>query len=204
MHLANSAIARARTLASFLALSACVAVGCQQIPHRYGRNVVVLPSGGLPDASPSDIVVAPVIIADASNMGDVPEEALRAAFQRFLPLRRYTPLALDYVDERAVEASYTHGACDEEAVIEIVIHRWDDTFWDSRGTIDAVVEARFVDATGTYSQPLWAGRLEQVMNAGGSRESHSSSDRLISAVCDEVARELLEDLPARKVEPGRQ
>lgn len=201
MHLAEPAKNRIRTLALTLALAAGISA-CAQLPHRYGKNVVMLPSGGLIEAAPTDIVVAPVVILDDAAAGDVPRDELRAAFQRFLPLRRYTPLSLEYVNERAVEASYTVGACDEEATLEIRIHRWDDTFWETRGTIDAVVEARFVDATGAYSQPLWAGHLEQQMNTGSERESHSSSERLIEALCDEITRELLEDLPSRRVEPG--
>ena len=204
MHSDSTAKVRSRTLTSILALGALISMGCAQLPHRYGRNVVVLPSGGLVEASPSDVVVAPVIIADTAVARDVPTEALRAAIERFLPLRRYTPLSTDYVDERAVEASYRPGACDEEATLEIIVHSWDASFWDARGTIGVVLETRIVDATGSHTQPLWAARLEQQMNAGGARESHSTTERLIESLCDEVARELLEELPMRRVEPGRQ
>ena len=199
-----SNLPRARSLALLCCLSVGLGAACAQLPHRYGKNVVMLPSGGLLEASPADVVVAPIIIADTQTAGETPTDVLlRRALQEFLPLRRYTPLALDYVDERAVEASYQPGTCDEGATLQVTVLSWDERHWDTRGTVEVVIEARLLDAQGKYTQPLWAGRLEQVMTAGGRRQSHSNKQQLMTSICAEIAHELLEKLPPRQVDAGR-
>jgi len=189
------------SLTSLLALvlpSALLIGACHSVPPRYGDSVRPLASQGLQEANPNDVVVMPVVY---EAMASAPDELLREAFHGQLPIKRYAPVSLDYTDSRAVAASYMPGACDEDAVLEIVIHRWDSDLWKLRSALDVDIEVRILDAAGQQGLPLWAARLDQRFDFGGKGQTFASERQRMRFACDAIARELLADLPARRAEP---
>lgn len=189
-----------RTSSSLLLLALFVPgalSGCQTVPPRPGANVRPLPGAGLAEVNPSDVVVAPV----EDRVGGLPVDVLRQAFHDTLPRKRYAPIDLGYADERAVEAGYRPGDCEEDAVLEIVVHRWGDEHWELRTALDVDIEVRLVDARVERDQPLWAVRLDQRFDLGGQAATYGSDSRRMREACLGIARELLSTLPARQTAP---
>lgn len=182
----------------------CIAVvalasGCRTVPTVPGAGVQVLYSGTLQEVRPVDVVVAPV--ENASGSSEVPAEALRAAFGRNLVKRRYSPLALPYVDRQVVEASYTPGSLREDAVLQIVVQRWDTSLWESKGAIDVSVEAWMLDAAQPGRAELWGGRLEERLMLQQELSSFGSQTALFDVVAERIATRILEAMPPRPVGP---
>lgn len=184
----------------FLAASALlVASGCYSTPRPSGSTVETSSSPRLETQSPIDVAIAPLENAVGRS---VPEAGLRRAFQKSLVKRRYSPLALDVVDARVVEAGYAPGSLQEGAVLRAKVTRWDTSLWDSRGAITATIKVELVDANDP-AHVLWSGSLadrrfdfpeiHSQFNNDGERSQH---------VCDTVARELLDALPSRAAAPG--
>ena len=61
-------------------------------------------------------------------------------------VKPYSPLALDYVDGRATEASYSPGASDENALLKVVITGWDDRMWKSHARLVIDADVWLLDA----------------------------------------------------------
>lgn len=184
----------------FAASALLVASGCYSTPPRpSGSTVQTSSSPRLEVQSPIDVAIAPL----QNGVGrSVPEAALRRAFQKSLVKRRYSPLALDVVDARVVEAGYTPGSLQEGAVLQAKVERWDTSLWESRGAITATIKVELVDANDP-AHVLWSGsvadrrfdfpEIHSQFNNDGERSQH---------VCDMVARELLDALPSRATAPG--
>ncbi len=153
-----------------LLLGLFLAAGCQELPKVPGKNVDELYRGGLESVQPADVVVAPVLNESSSNR--TPQQAMRQAFQTALVKRRYSPLALEYVDRRVVEAAYTPGALQEDAVLQVTIREWDMSRWDSHGEVGATVEAWMLAADGTE---LWGGRLTRKLDLSRERQQYPTT-----------------------------
>lgn len=189
------------TAALVLPLLSVAAVACQQLPVQRGRDVQVLDEGGLAERNPAEVVVAPVELATPDLK--VPDVALRSAFQDALVRRRYSPLALDFVDSRVIEASYPAGTLGEEAVCRILVHRWDERLWDTGRILDVDVELRMEDPADPDGRDLWAGRLAGRIDVT-SEETRLTEPALYRYALEEVALELTSRLPMRTTAPGRQ
>lgn len=187
---------------SFLAAgcAALALVACSSVPRRPGSSVETISPATVAAKSPVDVVVAP--IANPSGNGSVPDQYLREAFHDGLVKRRYSPLALEYVDRKVVDASYRPGTLQEEAVLQLTIERWDSSLWDSHRALSVRVAARLVDATSPGGADLWAGRLERRFDVDKAGESTLGSDGLMRKACQLIAAELLAALPAREAVPG--
>ncbi len=136
---------RPLTVLSGCLAAGIVSLGCQQLPPEPpGHDVQVLASAGLEQANPNDIAIAPIRLGEPTI--HAPEQLLREAFQKALLKRRYSPLALEAVDRRVVNASYDAGDLREDAVMEITVQRWATGFWNATDEIDASVEVRLIDA----------------------------------------------------------
>jgi len=193
------------TFRSIVRSSSCVALllavgACYQLPKAKGYDVQVH-SGALADKNPRDVAIAPVLFVHEDTRA--PEEALRRAFQKGLVLRRYSALALEQVDENLVEASYTPGRVNEDAVLEILVYSWNEREWDSRALLIVDLEARLIDPAGTSLDPLWAGRLEKRFQFTRQAETTPSGRTRMQRACDAIATEILSVLPPRTVLPGR-
>lgn len=178
-----------------------LAVGaCYQLPKAQGYEVQAV-AGPLTDLNPRDIAIAPVLLVHEEVQA--PDWALRRAFQKGLVKRRYSPLALEQVDENLVEASYRAGRLKEDALLEILVYSWDESQWESRSLLVVDVEARLIAPDGTSLDPLWAGRLEKEFRFTREREVTPSPRTRMQKACDEIAAEILVAMPARNVSPAQ-
>jgi hypothetical protein len=160
------------------------------VPH--GRGVDQQGLAKLIEKNPVDIAVAPV----KNQAGkDVPVAALRECFQKGLVTRRYSPLALAYVDRNVAEAGYKPGASKEQAVLEITVESWDTSSWSTRNAITARMQVRMLDADG--GEELWRGRIDQRYDFGSSLEGLPTETARMHFACDTITNELLAALPAR-------
>jgi hypothetical protein len=180
--------------AAFLTLAACNAV-----PRQPGLAVRSTEATTVLERAPMEIAVAPVINASGSAL---PGDELRGSFQKELVERRYSPLALEFVDRRVVDASYTPGAAEESATLRITVERWDTSLWSSHGAITARVTANLVDAKGGGAS-LWSATADQRFDFLQMREHLATEGARIRYACDAIAAEVLAKLPARTARPGR-
>ncbi len=165
---------------------------CQELPKVPGRHVSELYRGSLESVQPADVVVAP--IADKSADGRAPTDSLRQAFQSGLIKRRYSPLALEYVDRRVVEAAYTPGSLREDAVLQVTVREWDMNRWDTHGEISVVMEAWMIGPDGAE---LWGGKLTRKIDLSSEREHYPTTREAFERGSVILASELLEVMPAR-------
>lgn len=192
---------RAPALLAALALGA---VGCQELPVHHGDKVQVLERGALEDRNPADVVVAPVELdAQLQEAGvRVPDQILREVISEALVKRHYSPLSLDFVDSRVVDASYRGGSLGEDAVCRIVVHRWDERLWETGRMLDVDVELRLQDAQDPSGGTLWSARFPGRIDATG-EESHVTEAAMYRWAVSQVGAELAGALPPRTTAPGR-
>lgn len=191
-------------LSRYLALVPFVvlAAACNQLPPRRGADVQTQTAATLRTADPVEIVIAPVIDARTQKGREMalPTGNLRAALQTGLVQRRYSPLNLDLVDTKVVNAAYRPGSLDEQAVLQLTVERWDTSLWTVRQSITATLDARLLSPTGTV---LWSGRLEDTrFDFADIRDQYTTETALIRHACAKVTTELLAALPPREPRPG--
>lgn len=182
-----------------LALSALALAACNDIPKPRGSAVRATDSQSLLEKSPIEVAVAPIVNASGAS---VPAGELRVSFQRELVERRYSPLALDFVDRRVVDAAYTPGAAQESATLTVTIEKWDSSLWTTHGAITAKITASLLDAKGS-GDVLWSATADQRFDFLQVRENLSTEGARVRYACDAIAAELLARLPARTARPGR-
>ncbi|MCP3917320.1 MAG: hypothetical protein GY711_17375 [bacterium] len=190
-------------LRPLFALSIVIAIvgsSCQELPHQTGTRVQVLEHGRIEELNPNDIAVPPIILSQEGLR--VPEE-LRAAFQRGLVKRRYTPLSLEYVDSSVIEASYDPGRLQEDAVCQVTVHDWDSTLWDARTALFVDIEMRMIDPEAPDGPALFAARLPGRFDFGGDSHRYANDNARLRAACDHLVEEILSAMPARRTGPGR-
>ncbi len=175
---------------------------CATLPDQPGRQVEVQSVSGLEARNPADIAVAPLVIPDGV-LASPPQKAVRTAFCRALVKRRYTPLAIDFVDARVVEAAYSPGSAREDAVLEIIVHSWDRSLWEVRTAILVDLEARLIDAEHPTAEPLWSGRMTQRFDFASERNRIVTEGALLQEACNQIAEEFLAALPVRDTSAGR-
>lgn len=185
----------ARSLGSSIFLLALLATACGT-PHRpRGADNPGLVLGRLAEKNPLDIAVLPV--TNATGRGDVPLDQIRREFAAGLVGLRYSPLALDYVDRRAVEASYEPGSLAEHALLRVSITRWDDTHWRSHGRIAVEGDVALTDAASLAAPALWGGHVARQVELGLARDVIATdADRRAEAV-RRFVQGVLASLPAR-------
>jgi hypothetical protein len=177
---------------SIFALDACRNVA--NVPH---EGVEYSKSTQLKEKPPIEIAVAPIKNGAGAN---VPVDELRAAFQKSLVSRHYSPLALEWIDKKVVDATYTPGAASEQAVLIVEIDRFDTSFWESHNALQVKFHVRLVDvATGSE---LWSARLERRLDFGREVKHFSSESGRMTWACDHIAERILETLPTRQARPG--
>jgi len=183
---------------------------CQTTPSPQGAGVESNAIADLEAIRPVDIAVLPVEIAPEAAAA--PAAMIRTSAARALVRRRYSPLAMDIVDETIAmgagrdgaaglqEASYSAGALGEDAVLEVTVQRWDSPSWDALRAIDAVITARLIDPRDPAGAALWEARLEREFRFSLESGTNSSSDRDLRRACDEILTVLISTLPGRSLE----
>jgi len=189
----------ARILVPLLSLFATTAA-CNQMPKRPNEFVNSSKGSTLEQKGPIEVAIAP--ITDSSGNAELPRTELRRAFQGALLRRRYTPLALDLVDSKVVDASYHPGALEEQAVLVLDVQRWDTQLWSSRSVIEVTLQARMVDPANPSGE-LWSGVLAKRFDFGQVLDQFSTDAALRHYACEAIANELLGAMPARQPSPGK-
>lgn len=163
---------------------------CESPTHVSPQHVTdLLPAAGIARAQPADIAVAPV--RDESGMS-VPVDALRQACYVGLVDRLYSPVSLEYVDRQWTDASFGGGGA-AEAVLEVVVKKWDATNVPQRGIVVARAEARLFDAKAVEGTPLWAVGVTRRLDLGGPDPAPGWESRAAGM----LAWEILSELPER-------
>lgn len=184
--------------AAFLGvLGALFCAACEALPEPPGLHVEQLYTGRLEQVQPMEVVVAPIL--DESGHKLVPDRDLREAFQVALLKRRYSPLALEYVDRRVVEAAYRPGSLQEDAVLEITVRSWNLDRWESANEVTVEVEAWML--LSEDASQLWGGRLSRTIDLTVERERHETDVQALRKGCEVIAQELMEVMPARSPRP---
>ena len=172
---------------------------CNELPRRRGEAVATASTTKLEQQKPVDVVVAPV--ENTTGRKDVPLAAMRESFERGLVRRRYSPLATEYVDRRVVDAAYTPGSLQEEAVLQVTIETWDASLLDTRGALIVKARARLLDAKEPTHGQLWSGAIDHRFDLNATKESYSTRAAMLQDACDRIAEEILAALPARSAGP---
>lgn len=185
------------TIPALVSALALALGACASVPKQPGYEVEpLLDDPRLGEKNPSDIVVLPV--ENQTEDPAVPVEDLRRYFYEGLVGRHYSPLALDYVDRQVVEASYSPGALDEEAVLQVQITDWDESRWKTRHVLRIGADVWLLDADPAAAEPeLWGGHLEKSLGVDASRPSQSSTARLKDLAVRRFVEEVLQALPRR-------
>lgn len=183
----------ASALLAGLALS-----GCKNLADHPGAHVKVIHQGELESRQIRDVVIAKVV--NESTSQQVPVDALRAGFSKSLVKRRYSPLALAYVDDRTREASAGASLLGEDATLQVVVKEWDRSLWDSQGVLIVEVEAWMLEA-GYSGRELWGSRLERRYSLRQEMDVAATEAILMRQVCDQIADDLLEVMPAHAAKP---
>jgi hypothetical protein len=186
-----------RTCVPVLLLVAALSA-CHDIPKPSGAGVRVSGGETLSESAPIDVAVAPVVNDSGQR---VPTAELRAAFHRGLVGRRYSPLALEYVDRGVRDASYVPGSSQEQAALSITVASWDSSLWSTHGAITARIDVELVDARSGAS--LWKGSANRRFDFGELREHLATEGARVEFACETIASEILSRLPTRVARPGR-
>jgi len=182
-------------------LALLVGAACQDLPTIPGDDVQVLQVGALESLNPGDVVVVPVQTAVEGMK--VPELQLRKAVSGALASRRYSPLDLAFVDSRLVEASHAFGSLGEEAVCQIIVHKWSERLWTTGRALEVDVELRMIDPSTPDGPVLWAGRLPTRIDVTA-EESTMNPQQLYRFAIAKMADELVAAMPRRVTRPGRE
>ncbi|QDV06553.1 hypothetical protein Poly30_20630 [Planctomycetes bacterium Poly30] len=199
-------------LAAFI--SALTLTSCQTTPRIKGRDTQVLAQGRLAALNPTDVAVAPVILASADIVA--PVEHIRRGAQYGLATRLYSPISTEIVDQSlgggvdaapmtftpgTIQASYVPGDLAEDAVLEIFVERWDTTNWDIRRSMDVAVEVRMIDPRDPTGPELWAARIDRKFDFTSAIETRTTGSKATQLACDRIFRELMAKLPVRDTTP---
>jgi hypothetical protein len=184
-----------------VAASSCFLSGCIGPMYPLGADNEGLVVGRLNTVKPLEIAVPSVINKTGNSY--LPLKSLRAEFQRGLVHRRYSPLALEYVDRGAgaTEASYSAGSSGEQAVLQVTLTGWDTSRWRSHAVLVVDAEVYLLDATNPDpSQALWGGPVKRTVDLALQRNTFINDQAMLQRAVEETVEGILASLPAREIE----
>jgi hypothetical protein len=159
-------------------------------------NLVV---GSLERVNPLDIVVLP--IQNNTGRDNLPLAQMRKDFHAGLVRQKYSPLSLDYVDSRVVEAAYTPGDLQEQAILQVFINNWDDSQWRTMSRLHIEAEIYLLDSRNPDPrQPLWGGKVDRRINLANAAPGLANSSLALAQAVEQVTADVLASLPPRNPE----
>ena len=184
-------------LAALVSLATFSACGPTRPPKGLDNpNLIV---GSLSQANPLDVVVLP--IQNNTGREGLPLTELRAAFHAGLVRQKYSPLALEFVDAHAVEAAYTPGELQEQAILQIFINGWDDSQWRSMSRLRVQAEIYLLDARNPDpKQPLWGGKVDRRVDLAKDSPGIANQATFMKRAIDKFTEDVLASLPPRNPE----
>jgi hypothetical protein len=150
-----------------------------------------------------------------ANVGPVPSQALHSAFAEALVRRRYSPLSPEFIASTLegmettpdnvgapVPASYSPGTLGEDAVLRLVVKSWDMSMWKTERKLGVTIDAWMIDSIDPLGTELWGARYDSVLDMSLMQNRYLTNEALMQHCCGEVARELMDCMPARTARPG--
>ena len=131
-----------------------------------------------------------------NNQIHLPLESLRAKFHAGLVKKRYSPLSLEFVDARAIEAAYRPGAMDEQAVFQVTLLDWGDRALETHGRLEVTAAIHLLDAERGSGEVLWGGTVTRKVDANLER-STGTGPQLTELVVQRFVDDVLASLPPR-------
>ena len=184
--------ARTLTLALTAVLATAACANTNKPPRGYDNESLV--TGRLAEVNPVDVVVLP--IENLTERTDLPLEAMRADFHTGLVKRRYSPLGIEYVDARVIEAAYQPGALQENAVFQVSILEWDDHLLESHGRLEVTALVHLLDAENGSGEALWGGTVTRKIDVNLERAT-STGGKLELRATGKFVEDVLASLPPR-------
>jgi hypothetical protein len=182
-----------------LALFASTFSACGPTRPPRGLDNPNLVVGSLSQVNPLDIVVLP--IQNNTGRANLPLTQLRQAFHAGMVRQKYSPLSLEFVDARVVEAAYTPGDLKEQAILQIFINKWDDTQWHSLARLHIEAEVYLLDSKQPdQRQPLWGGKVDRFIDLGREMQGLPNPNAAMTRAIQEFTDSVLGSLPARNPE----
>jgi len=183
-------------LAASLLLAACAATG--EKTDFYWSS----PADALRVANPADVAVldptfdAGEPLSRADRPSAVPLERFRQATYRELLKRRYSPLALDYVDRAwrgASASSGEKGMCGEDAYLRVSVNRFEVSAREPQVRI----AADFFLHDGKTGTMLWSAKADRRIDLKVESEVVRDPALLRRTAVERFVESALQGLPAR-------
>ena len=184
-------------LAALVAVAGFAACGPTRPPRGLDNpNLIV---GALSQVNPTDIVVLP--IQNKTGRTGLPLAQLRQAFHAGLVRQKYSPLSLEFVDARVVEAAYTPRMLEEQAILQIFVNNWDDSQWHSMSKLHIEAEIYLLDSMNPDPrQPLWGGKVDRYVDLSREMPGLSSNSAAMKLAIEKFTQDVLASLPPRDTE----
>lgn len=184
-------------LLALVAAASFTSCGPTRPPRGLDNPDIVV--GSLATVNPLDIVVLP--IQNNTGREGLPLAELRQAFHAGLVRQKYSPLSLAYVDSRVVEAAYTPGELQEQAILQIFINNWDDSQWRSMSRLRVQAEVYLLDSRNPDPrQPLWGGKVDRRVDIATAAPGLPNSAAALNHAVEEFTQSVLASLPPRNPE----
>jgi hypothetical protein len=184
-------------LVLFVSTGAFHACGPTRPPK--GLDNPELITGSLAQVNPLDVVVLP--IQNNTGRTGLPLAELRRAFHAGLVRQKYSPLSLEFVDERAVEAAYTPGTLEEQAILQVIINGWDDSQVRTMSRLQVQAEVYLLDPRNPDPrQPLWGGKVDRRVDLAQNTAAIASPKAFMDMAVQQFTDDVLASLPPRNPE----
>lgn len=184
-------------LALLVSVASFTACGTTRPPKGLDNPDLIV--GSLARVNPLDVVVLP--IQNNTGREGLPLAELRRAFHAGLVRQRYSPLALDFVDAHAVEAAYTPGDMQEQAILQVFINSWDDSQWRSMSRLRVQAEVYLLDSRNPDpKQPLWGGKVDRRVDLAQDSPGLANQAAFMSRAIEKFTEDVLASLPPRNPE----
>lgn len=187
-------------LLGVLSCVACLAAACNTTPSEPTRATAYIGGGAitsrqLADVAPVDVAVVPV--RNQSGIPDVQVGAIREAVSSGLVDRLYSPLAPEYVDRSWSEASWSPEAVGADAVLQVVVTRWDESYLSTTGAITIGAEVRIFDGRSDGLEPLWGVDVVRSFAVGALRDRGAELAVLRAHAGEQLGAEIATLVPER-------
>ena len=100
-----------------------------------------------------------------------------------------------------VEAAYTPGELQEQAILQIFINGWDDSQWRSMSRLRVQAEIYLLDARNPDpKQPLWGGKVDRRVDLAQDSPGIANQAAFMKRAIDKFTEDVLASLPPRNPE----
>ena len=184
-------------------LTCVLLAACNSTPTEPTRATSYIGGGAsgaerLAEAAPVDMAVVPV--RNQSGIADVQVDAVRETLTGGLVDRLYSPLAPEFVDRSWSEATWSPESVGADAVLQVVITRWDEGYLGTTGAITIGAEVRIFDGHSDGLDPLWGVDVVRSYAVGALRDRGAPLSELRGHAGSQLGAEIAALVPERAQE----